>query len=162
MSSNSSTARVSAAFAGRIAIVVSRYHEAITERLAEGATRAFVAAGGKADRLLRGDAPGAFELPVIAAAFARRDDVSAVVCLGLILTGETTHDRHLADAVAHALQDLALETGKPVAFGVLTCQTLAQAEARAGGEKGNKGEEAMLSALAAIEAIRGAHRTTQR
>jgi 6,7-dimethyl-8-ribityllumazine synthase len=141
----------------RVGIVGSSYHGPVVGRLVEGAVRAFRAAGGADGALVMASAPGAFELPVVAAAVARRDgssEVDAVVCLGLILTGETTHDRHLADAVAHALQDLALETGKPVAFGVLTCQTAEQAEARAGGAKGNKGEEAMHAALLAARSIR--------
>ena len=140
----------------RFGLVVSRYHDAIVGRLAEGAARTFLAAGGDERDLLRIDAPGTYELPVVAAALLRRGDVDAVVTLGLVLTGETTHDRYICDSVAHALQELAIETGKPAAFGVLTCQTMAQAEARAGGAKGNKGEEAMGAALLAIASVRSA------
>lgn len=140
----------------RVGLVVSRYHDAIVDRLAEGASRVFATAGGSEADLLRIDAPGAYELPVIAATLLRRGDVDAVVVLGLVLTGETTHDRYICDSVANALQELAIETGKPAAFGVLTCQTLAQAEARAGGAKGNKGEEAMSAALLAVGAVRAA------
>ena len=142
----------------RGALVASRYHDAVVSRLAEGAARAWIAAGGAEELLLRVDSPGAFELPVVAAALARRGDIDLVVCLGLVLTGETTHDRHIADSVAHALQDLALETGKPVAFGLLTCQSMPQAEARAGGAKGNKGEEAMAAAILASQAVRAGRR----
>lgn len=141
----------------RVALVTSRYHEAIVGRLAEGASRAFSLAGGDERDLVRVDSPGAFELPVVVAALLRRGDIDAAVALGLVLTGETTHDRYISGSVAHALQELAIETGKPAAFGLLTCQTLAQAEARAGGDKGNKGEEAMTAALlavASLEAVR--------
>ncbi len=137
----------------RVALVVSRYHNAIVDRLADGATEAFRGAGGRDEDLIHIDAPGAFELPVIAAACLRRDDVDAVVTLGLVLTGETTHDRYICKSVAQGLQELAMETGKPAAFGVLTCQTIAQAEARAGGEKGNKGAEAMNAAILACNSI---------
>jgi 6,7-dimethyl-8-ribityllumazine synthase len=140
----------------RVGLVVSRYHDSIVDRLAEGAAQAFRRAGGDERDLMRVDSPGTFELPVIAAALLRRGDVSAVVALGLVLTGETTHDRYISDSVAHGLMELAIETGKPAAFGVLTCQTLAQAEARAGGAKGNKGEEAMAAAILAAVAIEAA------
>jgi 6,7-dimethyl-8-ribityllumazine synthase len=137
----------------RIGLVVSRYHDSIVERLADGATRAFISAGGDEANLIRIDSPGAYELPVIAAALLRRGDIDAIVALGLVLTGETTHDRYICDSVATGLQELAIETGKPAAFGLLTCQTIAQAEARAGGAKGNKGEEAMGAALLALSAL---------
>jgi 6,7-dimethyl-8-ribityllumazine synthase len=140
----------------RVAVVASRYHDEIVGRLADGAAKVFFESGGRDEDFLRIDAPGAFEIPVIAAALARRDDIDAVVCVGLVLTGETTHDRYICDAVAHGLQELALETGKPVAFGVLTCQTLAQAKARAGGAKGNKGEESMIAALHAAAMVQAA------
>lgn len=138
----------------RVVVVASRYHDEIVSALAQGAASAWRTLGGREEDLLRIDAPGAFELPVVAAAAARRDDIDAVVCLGLVLAGETTHDRHIADSVATALQELALETGTPVAFGVLTCATLEQARARCGGAKGNKGEEALRAAVAAARAIR--------
>jgi 6,7-dimethyl-8-ribityllumazine synthase len=146
------------AYGKRVAIVTSRYHDAITGRLADGAVRAFLAAGGREEDVIRADAPGSFELPVIAAAYARRPDIDAVITLGLVLQGETTHDRYICDSVAQAIQDLALETGTPVAFGLLTCQSMEQAEARAGGSHGNKGEEAMNAALLAATAVEGARR----
>jgi 6,7-dimethyl-8-ribityllumazine synthase len=95
---------------------------------------------------------------VIAAAYARRPDIDAVITLGLVLQGETTHDRYICDSVAQAIQDLSLETGTPVAFGLLTCQSMEQAEARAGGSHGNKGEEAMNAALLAATAVEAARR----
>jgi 6,7-dimethyl-8-ribityllumazine synthase len=99
-------------------------------------------------------APGAFELVAISRAAAVRGDVDAVVALGCVLTGETSHDRHICDAVAHGLARISVEFGKPAAFGVLTCQTLSQAQARCGGAKGNKGEEAMRAAIGAAQAIK--------
>jgi len=137
----------------RIGLVVSRYHAEVTDRLLEGAAEAFHAAGGRDDRLLVIDAPGAWELVPIAAAMLQRGDLDGIVTLGLILTGETTHDRWLAAGLASGLADLAARHATPVAFGVLTCQSLDQARARAGGSVGNKGREAMESTLGAARAI---------
>ncbi len=141
----------------RIAVVTSTYHEAITSALERGAISAFAAAGGDASRLVLAKSPGAFELVAIARAAAMRGDIDAVVALGCVLTGETSHDRHLCDAVAQGLAMISVHLGKPACFGVLTCQTLAQAQARAGGSKGNKGAEAMLAAIGAANAIKGLH-----
>lgn len=138
----------------RIVIVTSTYHGELTGALERGAVRAFEAAGGDPSRLKIVKAPGAFELVAISRAAAVRGDVDAVVAIGCVLTGETSHDRHICDAVAHGLARISVEFGKPAAFGVLTCQTLGQAQARAGGSKGNKGEEAMRAAIGAAQAIK--------
>lgn len=138
----------------RVGIATSRYHDAVTGRLLEGAQACFRASGGAADDLVLVDAPGAYELVAIAHALAMRTDLDAVVCLGCVLTGETRHDEYICEAVANGLASISARTGKPVAFGVLTCQSIAQAEARAGGAKGNKGEEAMKAAVIAAQAVR--------
>lgn len=138
----------------RIGIVVSRYHEDITGAMRDDAAQAFVDAGGREADVTVVEAPGAFELTVCAAALARRPDIDAVVTLGCILTGETTHDQYIAHAVSTGLTQVSIETGKPVAFGVLTCQTIQQARDRVGGEKGNKGREAMTAAIAAVRTVR--------
>jgi len=142
----------------RVGIATSRYHSDVTGRLLQGARNAFLQSGGVDNDLVLVDAPGSFELVSIAHALASRADIDAVVCLGCILTGETTHDRYICEAVANGLADITARTGKPVAFGVLTCQTHEQAMARAGGldgvkSKGNKGEEAMHAALIAAHAV---------
>lgn len=137
----------------RVALVVSTYHGEITGVLRTGARDAFIAAGGAPDAITLIDVPGTFELPVVCAAAGRRDDIDAVVALGCVIRGETTHDQHINHAVAGALANLAVDLGKPVAFGVLTCNDLDQAHARAGGAKGNKGEEALHAALGALAAI---------
>lgn len=138
----------------RIGIALSRYHEAITQRLFEGARRAFLESGGREENLIRSDAAGAFELPVIAAALADREEIDGVVALGCIIAGETNHDEVIAHAVAGALAHLSLEARKPVALGLLTCADMDQAAARAGGDKGNKGADAMHAAIAAVHALR--------
>jgi 6,7-dimethyl-8-ribityllumazine synthase len=131
----------------RIAIAVSRYHDVITGPLRDAAVACYTEAGGMASDLEVVTVPGAFELTAAARLLASGDDVDAVVALGCILSGETTHDRYIASAVAHGLTMVTVETGVPVAFGVLTCQSLAQARERAGGEHGNKGTEAMAAAI---------------
>lgn len=137
----------------RIAIVESQYHPEICTALATGAVDAFMNAGGDTQRILHVHAPGSYELVAIALALAERSDIDAVVAIGCVLTGETSHDRYICDAVAHGLVDVTIRTGKPVAFGVLTCITIEQARARAGGSKGNKGIEAMHAAIAATRTI---------
>ena len=138
----------------RVAIVVSRYHDAITGALRDGAVAAFRAAGGADDDVVVIDAPGAFELPLLARAAARRRDIHGVVCLGCVIRGETSHDQHINDAVAIGVMHAALETDTPIAFGLLTCPTREHALARAGGAKGNKGEEAMHATLESIAQLR--------
>jgi 6,7-dimethyl-8-ribityllumazine synthase len=141
----------------RMGAVVSRYHAELTEAMFESAARELAAAGLAAADLVRVDVPGAFELPLIARRLALRDDLACVLCFALVLKGETTHDRYIADAVAHALQRIALEHDKPILFGVLTCDTLEQAQARAlSGERGgrlDKGREVARSALGALAAL---------
>jgi 6,7-dimethyl-8-ribityllumazine synthase len=138
----------------RIGIVTSQYHREITSALERAARTAFVQAGGREADLVCVPAPGAFEIPVICAEIAAERDVDAIVALGCIVTGETTHDRYLAAAVAHGLTTISVTTGIPIAFGVLTVQSEAQALERAGGPKGNKGEEAMMAAVQAARTIK--------
>jgi len=141
----------------RVAIIAGRYNAAITDRLAEGAIAEYAARGGDSTTLDVFPAPGAFELPALAAAAAETGRYRAVVALGCLIRGETRHDRYIAEAVAHGLTRVSVQTGVPVAFGVLTVESAKQARARAGGEQGNKGREAMAAALetaATIDAIR--------
>ena len=134
-------------------IIVSSYHSEITNELAKAARDCFIEAGGSKEDCLLLPAPGAWELPLIAKEAARNLKVDVVVALGCVLTGETTHDRVIADAIAKGLMDVSINEGKPVSMGVLTCQTIEQAQTRSGGDKGNKGEEAMYAALASHETI---------
>jgi len=139
----------------RIAVVVSRYNEAITEAMLGGAIATLVAAGLSADRLTVARVPGAFELPLAADRIAAGGRHDAVICLGAIIRGETTHDQHIAAAVARGIEQVARTRGVPILFGVLTCGTIEQAIARAGGAAGvpgvgNKGSEA---AAAAVEMV---------
>lgn len=136
-----------------IAVVVSRYNATITDRLLEGALEAYGRAGGRRDDVAVVDAPGAFELTVLSRAAAASPRFAGVVALGCVIKGQTRHDRYLADAVAHGLTQVAIASGKPVAFGVLTVDSPKQAKARAGGAHGNKGYEAMVATLRSLAEI---------
>lgn len=142
----------------RIAIVVSRYHDAVTEALQRGAMDAFADAGGAPEDLAVIEAPGAFELPVLCAAVLDSGvdgrAVDGIVALGCVIAGETTHDQYINAAVSGALADLSVQATTPIAFGVLTCRTMEQARQRAGGSKGNKGVEAMHAVLETIRTMR--------
>ncbi|MEM7627930.1 MAG: 6,7-dimethyl-8-ribityllumazine synthase [Planctomycetota bacterium] len=147
---------------GPVLCVVSAYNGSITSRLLEGARAEFARRGGSPEHFGVVEAPGAYELPALAAEAARGGLFSAVVCLGCVVRGETPHDEHIARAVAHEVARISSDSGVPVAFGVLTVLDSDQAEARAGGAHGNKGEEAMAAALdtaAALAAIRDAAAT---
>ena len=141
-----------------VAVVVSRYNERITGRLLDGAVAALVAGGVPRDRIEVAWVPGAFELPFIADVMAASGRHAAVLCLGAIIRGETTHDQHIARAVATGIEAVARERGLPVLFGVLTCDTLAQAEARAGvvAAAGRGSEAARQAAAAAVTTAAGA------
>lgn len=138
----------------RVALVVSVYHGEVTGALAHGARDAFRKAGGDAADIVEVAAPGAFELPALAAACARRGDIAAVVALGCVVRGQTRHDRYICEAVSNELARLSVDSGKPVGFGLLTVENIRQARERAGGDEGNKGEEAMNAALIALAAMR--------
>lgn len=144
----------------RIAAVVSSYHRELTGAMAASARAELVRAGLSEEGLIELDVPGAFELPLIARRLAVREDVRAVMCFGLILKGETVHDRVIADAVAVALQQAAFMADTPILFGVLTCDTLDQARARAlsteAGGTHDKGREVARAAVAAVRALEAA------
>ena len=126
------------------AVVVARYNREITAKLLEGARGALTGAG--ADKVDVFDVPGAFELPLASLRLARRG-YSAIVALGCVIRGDTPHFDYVAGEAARGLQRVALETGVPVAFGVLTTDTVEQAVARAGGVVGNKGYDAAMTAI---------------
>lgn len=139
--------------APRVAVVVSRYNASITDALMRGAERACRARTGAPPHVI--EAPGAFELPILCLGAAESGKFDGVVALGCLIRGETVHDRVIADSVASGLIRVSLATGVPVAFGVLTVATPAQARARAGGKHGNKGEQAMDAVLDTIASLRG-------
>lgn len=130
----------------RFAIVVSEFHRDITERLLAGARECFAKYGAPAVDTVW--VPGAFELPLAAQLLAGTGRYDALACLGCVVRGDTPHFEYVSSAAATGLQDAALRSGIPMAFGVLTTDDRAQAEARAGGVEGNKGWDAAMTAIA--------------
>ena len=125
----------------RFAVVVSRYNDTITEKLLDGAIEKLRGHGVDDRQVEIFRVPGAWEIS-LAAKWAAQS-VDAVICLGAVIRGETTHDAHINSTVSAQLGQLMVESGKPVAFGVLTCNNLEQAIQRSGGSVGNKGHEAV-------------------
>ena len=132
------------------AIVVSRWNELITRRLLEGALETFRRHGGSEKNITVLWVPGSFELPLVADRLAKSGKYQAVCCLGAVIQGSTMHHDYINHQVAAGIMRSSQESGVPVLFGVLTCETMEQAMERAGGKVGNKGGEA---ALAAIEMV---------
>lgn len=131
----------------RVVVLVSRFNEAITQRLLDGAVDALLRYGAVVDDIDVVWVPGAWELPLAARRALTSDRYAAAVALGAVIRGETPHFDYVAGEAARGLAAVGAEFELPVAFGVLTCDTLEQAEARAGGPHGNKGWDAALAAL---------------
>jgi 6,7-dimethyl-8-ribityllumazine synthase len=131
----------------KTALVVARFNDVVTSRLVEGALDALVRHGATPGEQTIVMVPGSWELPQAAARMAAQKDVDAVIALGCLLRGETSHYDLIAAEAAKGLAGVAAAAGKPVAFGVLTCDTLDQAMARAGSKAGNKGWDAALAAI---------------
>jgi 6,7-dimethyl-8-ribityllumazine synthase len=138
---------------GRYAVVVSRYNESITSRLLAGALETLMTHGIAEDAVDVAWVPGAWELPVVARHWAQSNRYSAVICLGAVIRGETSHDEHINRQVSLSLGQIAAETGIPVLFGLLTCHSLEQAIQRAGGNMGNKGVECAEAALEMVSLL---------
>ena len=131
----------------RFAVVASRFNQAIVERLMDGALDALVRHGVSLDDVDTVWVPGAWELPLAVRQLLASDRYHAVVALGAVIRGETPHFEYVAGEAARGLARASAEFEVPVSLGVLTCDTMAQAEARAGGAHGNKGWDAALAAL---------------
>jgi len=138
----------------RIAIVVSRFNEAITSRLLAGAREALAQHDVRDEDVDVTWVPGAFELPLVALTLAERRRYDAVVCLGAVIRGETPHFDYVAGEAARGIGQVARDTGVPTVFGVITPDTMEQAEARAGGKKGNKGHDAAVNAIEMANLLR--------
>lgn len=128
-------------------IVVADWNRDITHALYEGCFETLLKHGAKEENLYVAQVPGAFELPAGARILSGREKLDAVICLGCVIKGETQHDEYINNAVATGLMNLSISTGKPFIFGVLTPNTHQQALDRAGGQHGNKGVEAAVTAL---------------
>lgn len=131
----------------RFAVVASRFNGVVTEKLVDGALAAFRKLGIAPDDIEIVWTPGAFELPLAAGRLAKSGQFEAVVCLGAVIRGETPHFEYVAGETARGVQHVALESGVPCTFGVLTTNSLEQALDRAGGKHGNKGWDAATAAV---------------
>jgi len=138
----------------RAGIVVSRYHAWATDRLLEGALDRWRRFGGREEALIIAPASGTWELTAAARALSERGDLDGIVALGIVIRGETPHFDFICRGVTDGLTELTLRAGLPVGFGVLTCETRDQVEARAGGAIGNKGAEAMQAVIESVAAKR--------
>ncbi len=140
----------------RVAAVVAGFHRGIAEALLQGAIDRLGESGLSADCVDVHWIPGADEAAAAAAALAGTGRYAAVMALGAVIRGETAHFEYVCDAAAHGLMRVSLDTGVPCAFGILTCDTMDQARARAGGDKGNKGDEAADAAVSMINLLAAA------
>ncbi|MFK7779271.1 MAG: 6,7-dimethyl-8-ribityllumazine synthase [Gimesia sp.] len=137
-----------------IAIVVSRWNELITRKLLDGALETFRRHGGLEENVTVTWVPGSFELPLVADRLAKSGRHEAVCCLGAVIQGSTMHHDYINHQVAAGIMRSSQESGVPVLFGVLTCETMEQALDRAGGKVGNKGSEAVLAAIEMVNLLK--------
>lgn len=137
----------------RVAIVVSRFNELVTERLLSGAVDTFRRHGVKDEQITVVKVPGSYEIPLPAKRLADSGQFAAVVCLGAVIQGETSHHEYINHPMAASIMQASLTSGVPVTFGVLTCSSMDQALDRAGGKAGNKGVEASLAAIEMINLL---------
>src|SRR6266478_4846029 len=142
----------------RFAIVAARFNERITQRLVAGALQALRAARLGPDAIEVHWVPGSFELPQAAGHLAATGRYAAIVCVGVVIRGQTPHFEHVAREAATGIREVALATGVPVTFGVITALSEEQAWDRAGGDVGNRGEEAAEAAVEMAEFIAKVHR----
>ncbi len=134
----------------RIGIVVAEWNSSITGKLFDGAVRTLVKNGVNKKDIITTTVPGCFELTVGSQFLCEDKSIDAVIALGCVLQGETRHFDFICDAVAHGITNVSLKYNKSVIFGVLTPTTMQQAEDRAGGKLGNKGDEAAVTAMKMI------------
>ena len=131
----------------RFGLVVAEWNREITDVLSQGAYDTLLQHGALADNIYRNTVPGSFELTLGAQLLAQHEEIDAVICLGVVIKGDTKHDDYICHAVANGLTSVGLKYNKPVIFGLVTTNNLEQAWDRAGGQHGNKGVEAAAAAI---------------
>lgn len=137
----------------KIAIVVARFNDFITDKLLDGAIDAYVRHGGDAKRLTIVHVPGSFEIPLTASKLASSKKYDAVVCLGCIIRGATSHYDHVAGEATKGIGSVSMQTGVPTIFGIVAAENLEQAVERAGTKQGNNGAKAMLTAIEMVNVL---------
>ena len=138
----------------KFGIIVSRFNSFVSERLLEGALDTLLRSGAEGGAIDVVRVPGAFEIPLMAQKMARSGSYDAVICLGAVIRGATSHYDLVANEAAKGVAQVGLDTGVPVIFGVLTTDTIEQAIERAGSKAGNKGSEAASAAIEMINLIK--------
>lgn len=138
----------------RFGIIVSRWNSLVTNALLDGALRILEHHGADQNQMEVIRVPGCFEIPLAAKLLARQNSFDALVCLGAVVRGETTHYEYIASEVSSGIQKVSQEFNLPIGFGIVTTETMDQALQRAGGKAGNKGEEAALAAIEMANLIR--------
>ena len=138
----------------KFGIIVSRFNSFISERLLEGALDAIVRHGGSDADIHVARVPGAFEIPLAAKKMAEAGKYDAVICLGAVIRGSTPHFDYVASEVSKGIATVSLTSGVPIAFGVLTVDTIEQAVERAGTKAGNKGFEAAVTAIESVNLMK--------
>ncbi len=138
----------------KFGIVVSRFNDFITSKLLDGAIDALIRHGAEDYNIDVVRVPGSFEIPLIAKKLALKGSYDAIICLGTIIRGATPHFEYVASEVAKGIAMTSLETGVPVAFGVITADTIEQAIERAGSKSGNKGWDAAITAIEMAQVLR--------
>ena len=131
----------------KFAIIVSRFNDFITSKLLDGAKDALLRQGAKEEDIDIARVPGSFEIPLIAKKLASKGTYNAVICLGTVIRGATPHFEYVAAEVSKGIASASMETGVPIAFGVITSDTIEQAVERAGTKSGNKGFDAAITAI---------------
>ena len=139
---------------GRFGLVAARFNSLVVDPLVAGALDALRRHGVAADAVDLVRVPGSFEIPLVAQRLAGSGKYAAVICLGCVIRGDTDHYDHVASEAAKGVGQVALKTGVPVIFGILTCDTLEQAINRAGAKAGNKGFDAALTAIEMVNLLR--------
>lgn len=140
--------------AGRFAIVAARFNHDVVKRLVTGAREGLARHDIPDSAVDLAWVPGSFEIPLVAQRLAESGKYAAVICLGAVIRGETDHYDFVANGAANGIGQVALKTGVPIIFGVLTCETEEQAMDRAGGKEGNKGFDAALAAIEMVNLLR--------
>jgi 6,7-dimethyl-8-ribityllumazine synthase len=138
----------------KFGIIVSRFNDFITSRLLDGAIDALVRHGAKEDDIEVVKVPGSFEIPLVAKRMALKGTYNAVICLGTVIRGATPHFDYVAAEVSKGVAAASMETGVPIAFGVITSDTIEQAVERAGTKAGNKGWDAAITAIEMAQVLR--------
>ncbi len=137
----------------RFGIIVSRFNSFISDRLLEGALDTLTRHGATNEQITVVKAPGAFELPLVASKMANSDKYDALICLGAVIRGGTPHFEYVSSEMTKGIASVSLQSGLPIAFGVLTTDSVEQAIERAGTKAGNKGVEAAMSAIEMVNLL---------